>query len=149
MKKRNLSPVYITLIIGGFVCFLGWAALQAANSGPVVTDADYYSKGLRYTSTVLEKKAAEALGWDVSTQLKDRTLLFQLHGQDGQPVSSARGTLTLYLRNPAAKHEMPLEEIATGIYRLELSAELVGTLTAQLEFERDGARLNRQLLLNL
>ena len=63
--------------------------MRAAEAKPQVTDADYYSKGLRYTSTLLEKKAAAVLGWTVSTELKGRTLLFHLSDKQGQPVSAA------------------------------------------------------------
>ncbi len=148
-KNKNFYPAFILFTIGGFICFLAWSALQAANSGPKVTDADYYSKGLRYTSTLLEKKAAEALGWEVSTHLEDHTLQFQLQNKEKQPVTSAKGTITFYQRGASAKFALPLEEVGEGIYQLELTSELTGTINAHLEFERDGARLKRQLLLNL
>lgn len=148
-KNKNLYPVFILFTIGGFICFLAWSAWQAGNSGSQVTDADYYSKGLRYTSTLLEKKAAEALGWEVSTQLEDHTLQFHLQNKEKQPVTSAIGTITFYLRGSSSKLALPLEEVDEGIYQLELTSELTGTINAHLEFERDGARLNRQLLLNL
>jgi len=67
MKKTNLYPVFVLLIIGSFICFLSWSAMRVSNSGPQVTDADYYSKGLRYTSTLLEKRGAAVLGWRVDT----------------------------------------------------------------------------------
>jgi len=74
MKKTNLYPAFILLMIASFIGFLAWSAMRASDSGPQVTDADYYSKGLRYTSTVLEKRAAAVLGWRVDTQLSGRTL---------------------------------------------------------------------------
>lgn len=92
-KKKNLYPAFVLLMIGSFICFLAWSAMRASDSGPQVTDADYYSKGLRYTSTVLEKRAAAVLGWRVDTQLSGRTLQLQLTDKEGRPVRSAKGLL--------------------------------------------------------
>jgi len=149
MKKTNLYPAFVVLMIGSFICFLAWSAMRASDSGPQVTDADYYSKGLRYTSTVLEKRAAAALGWRVDTQLSGRTLRLQLSDKEGQPVRSAKGIITIYMRNRGETISFPLQEVSAGTYQLRLTDSMTGEMTARVEFERDGARLNRQLLLNL
>lgn len=149
MKKTNLYPAFVVLMIGSFICFLAWSAMRASDSGPQVTDADYYSKGLRYTSTVLEKRAAAVLGWRVDTQLSGRTLRLQLSDKAGQPVRSAKGVISIYMRNQGGAIPFPLEEVGVGIYQLKLTDSMTGEMTARVEFERDGARLNRQLLLNL
>ena len=67
--KKNPYPLFIILLISCFLGFSVWSAMQAIDAGPEVTDADYYSKGLKYSSTVLEKRAAAVLGWKVETQL--------------------------------------------------------------------------------
>lgn len=148
-NRKNIYPLLILLLIGGFLCFSTWAALRTAASRPQVTDTDYYSKGLRYTSTLLEKQAAEVFGWTVATRLAGRTLQFELSDKQGQPVSAAKGTLLLYLSQAQANQTFPLLETGPGIYQLQLTAAMTGEMSARLEFERDGARLNRQLLLNL
>jgi len=149
MKKNNLYPVFVLMMIGSFICFLAWSAIRASDSGPQVTDADYYSKGLRYTSTVLEKRAAHVLGWRVDTQLSGRTLQLQLIDKEGQPVRSAKGTISIYMRNRRGSISFPLQEVSAGTYQLHLTDSMTGEMTARVEFERGGARLNRQLLLNL
>ena len=149
MKKTNLYPAFILLMIASFVGFLAWSAMRASDSGPQVTDADYYSKGLRYTSTVLEKRAAAVLGWRVDTQLSGRTLRLHLSDKEGQPVSSAKGVIAIYMRNRGETISFPLQEVSAGIYQMHLTDSMTGEMTARVEFERDGARLNRQLLLNL
>lgn len=147
--KKNFYPFLILLLISSFLCFSVWSAMRAADLGPQVTDADYYSKGLRYSSTMVEKRAATVLGWKVSTQLIGRTLEFHLEDKDGRPVKSARGVLFLYLPDKASSKRFPLQEIAAGIYQLDLISSMTGEMNARLEFELEGARLNRQLLLNL
>ena len=147
--KKNFYPILIVLLIGSFLCFSVWSAMRAADMGPQVTDADYYSKGLKYSSTMIEKRAAAVLGWKVSTQLIGRTLQFHLDDKQGRPVESATGVLVLYLSEEAANISFPLREIASGIYQLDLTAGMTGEMNARLEFEHEGARLNRQLLLNL
>jgi nitrogen fixation protein FixH len=149
MKRTNLYPIFILLMIGSFIGFLAWSAMRASDSGPQVTDADYYSKGLRYTSTVLEKRAAAVLGWRVDTQLSGRTLRLHLSDKEGQPVSSAKGVIAIYMRNLGETISFPLQEVSGGTYQIHLTDSMTGEMTARVEFERDGARLNRQLLLNL
>ena len=147
--KKNIYPILILLLISSFLCFSVWSAMRAADQGPQVTDANYYSKGLRYTSTLLEKQAAATHGWEVSTQLIRRTLQYQLSDKKGQPVRSANGILSLYLQEEASSIRFPLQEIEPGLYQLKLTSRMTGEMSARLEFEREGARLNRQLLLNL
>lgn len=147
--RKNFYPLFILLLIGSFLCFSTWAAMRTAASRPQVTDADYYSKGLRYTSTLLEKQAAEGFGWTVSSRLAGRTLQFELSDKQGHPVSAASGTLLLYLPQKATNVSFPLQETGPGVYQLQLTTAMTGKMNARLEFARDGARLNRQLLLNL
>ncbi len=147
--KKNFYPILLLLLIGSFLCFSVWSAMRAANMGPQVTDADYYSKGLRYSSTMIEKRAATVLGWKVSTQLIGRTLEFHLVDKKGRPVKSAQGGLFLYLPDKTSSIRFPLQETAAGVYQLNLTSSMTGEMNARLEFEHDGARLNRQLLLNL
>lgn len=147
--RKNVYPLLILLLLGSFLVFSTWSAMRAVESGTEVTDADYYSKGLRYTSTLLEKRAAATLGWTVSTRLAGRTLLFHLSDKQGQPVSSAQGAIFLYLPETNSSTQFPLQEVDPGVYQFNLDATMTGAMSARLEFESDGARLNRQLLLSL
>jgi nitrogen fixation protein FixH len=147
--KKNAYPLFIILLIGCFLVFSVWSAKRAIDAGPEVTDADYYSKGLKYSSTVLEKRAAAVLGWKVETQLIGRTLEFRLSDKDGKPVEAANGNIFLYLPGSTSSKQMPLQETEPGVYIFNLTAGMMGEMTARLEFEHNGARINRQLLLNL
>lgn len=147
--KKNYYPVMILLLICSFLCFSLWSAMRARDMGPQVTDADYYSKGLKYSATMVEKRAAEVLGWKVSTQLVGRTLEFRLDDKQGRPVKEAKGVLFLYMPDQSSSLQIPLQESAAGVYQLSLTSSMTGGMNARLEFELDGARLNRQLLLNL
>ena len=147
--NKNLYPVFILLLLGSFLCFSIWAAMRAVESGPQVTDADYYSKGLKYTSTLLERKAATTLGWKVSTQQVGRSLLFQPSDKEGQPVRSAKGVLFMYRQEASSSLLFPLQEVDPGVYQFNLRGSMTGEISARVEFEYNGARLSRQLLLNL
>lgn len=147
--KKNFYPHFIVVAIISFLIFLGWSAMRAAESGPEVTDADYYSKGLRYTSTLLEEKAAVTLGWKVSTELSGRTLYFHLQDKSGNPVREAKGDLSLFLPGTTERTHFPLMEAEAGLYKFNLTDSMRGELSARIDFERKGARLSRQLLLNL
>jgi len=147
--RKNIYPSLIGLLIGGFLFFLAWSAFRAAGLGSRVTDADYYSKGLRYTATQVEQKAAEVLGWNIDTQLEGRVLEFRLTDGMGKLIHSASGTLYLALPGAAENIHLPLQEVSSGQYRVVLGDNISGAIQARLELEREGARLTRQLLLNL
>ena len=148
-RNKNLYPLFILLLIGGFLIFLLWSALQAAGLGSKVADSDYYSKGLKYNSTQVEKLAAEVLGWKLETRLQGRSLEFHLTDSQGVAVDRASGTLYLAIPGAAENIHLALQEAASGYYRVSLDEGVKGAIQARLELERDGARLNRQLLLNL
>jgi nitrogen fixation protein FixH len=147
-KKRNIYPPLILLLLGAFLLFSTWSAFQAAGLGSEVTDAEYYSKGLKYNTTMVEKRAAIVLGWNLSTRLEGRTLEFSLTDRDGGVVDRATGFIYLAIPDAAENINLPLKEIAAGLYQVTLSKDFSGAIQARLEFELDGARLNRQLLLN-
>ena len=148
-KKMNTYPPMSLLLIGGLLIFSAWAAFQAAGLGSRVTDVDYYSKGLKYNSTQVEKRAAEVLGWNLETRLSGRDLEFRLTDRAGVEVERASGTLYLAIPGTAENVHLPLQEIAAGYYLVKLADNINGTIQARLELEREGARLNRQLLLSL
>lgn len=148
-EKINIYPSLILLLIGCFLIFSTWAAFQAVGLGSKVTDTDYYSKGLKYNTTQVEKRAAEVLGWNLETRLNGRDLEFHLTDDKGKEVDQAIGSLYLAIPDTAENIHLPLQEITSGHYLVNLKNDINGTIQARLELERQGARLNRQLLLNL
>jgi len=148
-RKINIYPFLIVMLLVGFLIFLVWSAFQAAGLGSKVTDSDYYSKGLKYNTTIVEKRAAEVLGWIIEARLDGRVLLFHLIDKEGRSVDRAVGTLYLAVPGSAENIHLPLQEVASGYYRVNLADSISGTIQARIEIEREGARLNRQLLLNL
>jgi len=149
MRRTNLTPQIITLMICSFVAFLGWSAYQAATRGSEISDRDYYSKGLKYNTTLIEKKAASVLGWDSDFTLQGHSLTVMLHDKQNLPVGNGEATLLLYQSASGIPLKLSLVETHPGGYQLELPAELTGEIRARLEFMRDGASINRNLLLNL
>ncbi|HKJ04475.1 MAG TPA: FixH family protein [Geopsychrobacteraceae bacterium] len=148
-QQKNFYKPLIFVLLGSFLTFSVWSAWQAANRGSQITDRDYYSKGLKYNSTIIEKRAAEVLGWALETTISGKTLTFSLTGDDKNNVANALGTLYLYLPDVPNGKPYRLTEVFSGHYQLLLPAEIKGSLRARVMFERDGAKLNRQLQLNL
>lgn len=146
---KHFYPALIIFLLGAFILFLVWSGFQASTQGTQVTDRDYYSKGLKYNSTQVEKRAASAMGWKLSPRLVEGELQVDLRDGDGQPVAAAKGLLHLYSRPGIDLLKLPLHEVASGRYQTRLPAELIGEVTIRLEFERDGARINRQLLITI
>lgn len=148
-RKTNWSLPLLVLLVGTFVIFLGWSAFRAVGLGSRVTDVDYYSKGLRYNATRVEKRAAEVLGWNLETRLVGRVLELRLVDGRGNRIERATGSLFLAIPGAAENLRLPLQEFEPGRYRFDLGDRIRGVVQARLEVERDGARLSRQLLLNL
>ncbi|NTV13577.1 MAG: hypothetical protein HGA96_06565 [Desulfobulbaceae bacterium] len=147
--RRTIYPPMIMLLAGGFFLFCGWAAFRANVLGSKVIDADYYSKGLKYNTSQVEKRAAETIGWNLETRLNGRNLEFHLTDRAGGGISRAAGTLYLAIPGSAENIYLPVQELAAGSYRVRLADNLKGTIQARLDLKREGAQLNRQLLLNL
>jgi nitrogen fixation protein FixH len=148
-RDKNIAPLIITVMIFSFVLFLGWSAYQAATRGSEISDRDYYSKGLKYNTTLIEKKAASVLGWVSDVSLHAHTFKVSLYDSQHLPVSNGEATLLLYHGSSATPLKLSLTEVQPGSYQLELPANLTGEIRARLDLVRDGASINRNLLLNL
>lgn len=148
-RRKNPYPLLIVVLLGAFVLFLAWSARQAATHGSRVSDPEYYSKGLKYNHTRVEERAAASRGWQLETRIVGHKLEFSLHAASGKPLSRANGELTLFLPEQKKVLHLPAVENAPGRYQLELPAEAKGSLQAHVEFELQGARIYRQLLVNI
>jgi nitrogen fixation protein FixH len=148
MHPRNRWPLLILLLVAGFFALSAWSFHLAASGTSAVTEANYYSHGLRYNQTLVERNAAASLGWDAAVTLTDLQVQVALNDGDRQPVTAAQGTLTLQGERGAARH-LPLLERHAGVYHGTLPPGLRGEVTAQIDFEQAGARLSKRLLLSL
>jgi len=145
-KNKSIIPLLLAGLIGIFIVFLGWSARQASTGGTDITDRDYYSKGLKYNSTLVEKRAASVIGWKLSSRLVGRILTVNLSDKTGRPIDGAIGRLVVSNKLATA---LPLSEKSPGAYILELPAHYSGEFPVRIDFERAGARISRQLLLNI
>ena len=151
-KTRTLPNFYqffIAFLLIAFIAFSLWSAKQASSNGTNVTDSDYYSKGLRYNKTLVEQRAALVLGWQVDTALVGRNLQISLADSKKQPVVGAKGEVFLYYDASGTTTNLSLIERTSGLYSLNLPAEISGEVRARLVIELDGAKVSRQILLNL
>ena len=147
MTSRKPFPLYLALLLGGFIVFLGWSARQASTDGARITDRDYYSKGLRYNTSQVERRAASVLGWQVLADLDDRTLSLQLNDRDGSSVEGADIVLTLM--TPSRQIPLVPREQLAGTYLFQMPTDIYGEIPARYTIQREGARIERQLLINL
>jgi nitrogen fixation protein FixH len=149
MQRRNFWPLLVLSLVAGFLALSAWSFHRAARDASPVTDADYYSHGLRYNQTRLEQEAAASLGWQTRASLAGRQLRITLTDRSQQPVTAARGSLTLIDGIRGAVLALPLQETSGGVYQGDLPTTLHGEYTAQIELEINGSRVNQRLLLAL
>lgn len=148
MPKR-FYPIFILTLLGSFLIFSSWSAYRAATHGSEVTDREYYSKGLKYNTTMIEQRAASVLGWKLSSKLNKQQLQISLTDADGSPVVGAQGKLVFFQQAQVSNNSLLLNESSPGTYLAELPSRLRGSIAVRVDFERQGARINRQLLLNI
>lgn len=152
-RKTNLWPLLVIAIGAAFLAVTGWSIQQARQKLSPVTDRDYYRHGLRYNQTTLERKAAESAGWAMQSQLAGRRLTIAMANGDRQPVTGCTGQLIIYDggsdQQASRRLALPVSETPAGSYRIDLPADLKGSLTGDLSLHRAGAVFNRRLLINL
>ncbi len=149
IENKPLTPYFLAGLIVTFILFLAWSARQASTGGTDVTDPDYYSKGLKYNSTLIEKRAASVIGWAVRAELTPGKLALHLTDKDDGPVVNATGTATFPEPGGNRVRVFALQEFNPGTYLLALPQELTGERLARIDFEHGGARISRQLMLNI
>lgn len=149
MPMHRRWPLAIILIVAGFLAFSAWSFRRAADEASAVTDRDYYSHGLRYNQTLLERQAAASLGWTSRATLEGRLLRVELRDRAARPVTAARASVTVHDGAGGTPLHLPLAETAVGFYAARLPDNLRGELPALLDFDQNGARLSQRLLLAL
>jgi nitrogen fixation protein FixH len=142
-------PKIIIGLILFFLLLTGWSVYRAAKGVSEVTNPRYYSHGLKYNDTLIEREAAEGLGWQVGISLTDGRMEVRLTGRDGHPVAKAQAEVALYRADAKEQSLLHLAEESDGLYVATLPEDLSGSLSARLQINRMGAGLSRSLLLNL
>jgi len=146
-RSRKPIPFYLVTLLVIFLAFLAWSARQAVTDGARITDRDYYSKGLRYNTSEVERRAAASLGWRITPQLTGNTLSLTVTDREQRPVVNAEVELTLLL--PGRQQTVTLGEQAAGRYQVVLPEHFRGELPARYVVQLEGTRLERNLLINL
>jgi hypothetical protein len=146
-KKVGVWPLLVVVIGVSFLGVTGWSIYRAAIGGSRITDPGYYSHGLRYNQTRIEERAAESMGWRLTSDIDEGRLFFTLQTEEAEPVSGCRGEVLIFDRDD--RMSLPLREERAGYYTVDIPEKLTGSLTGDLLLQRDGARLSRRLLINL
>lgn len=149
MLRTRSFPWLIVCLVAVFLAMTAWSLYRAVQGSSAVTDADYYSHGLRYNQTMLEQKAAATQGWEAVPSLKGRLVTVELRDQERRAVAGARGELTLLDPVHPGTRRLALHEDKPGIYRAEVPVDLQGEQSVELSFQCNGARMTRRLLLSL
>jgi len=149
-KEKNYWPLAILGIGILFILVTAWSVYKAAISVSSVTDPGYYSHGLKYNNTSIEILAASTLGWKVRSEVADDTISIALVDGESKPVSGATGQLTLRHISGDHPHEtMHLKELTLGVYSTELPGSVSQSTVATLALDKQGASIQRQILINL
>lgn len=147
--KTTRWPAILIGLILFFLVLTGWSVFRATTRVSAVTNPGYYSHGLKYNRTLLERQAAEGLGWQIRIVLTGRRLEVRLTDREDRPVRNAEAELALFMDGEKKQNLLRLPEEGAGDYVAALPEGLSGQLSALLQINRRGANLSRPLLLNL
>ncbi|BCR03414.1 hypothetical protein DESUT3_04830 [Desulfuromonas versatilis] len=149
VSRRNPWPLWLLLLGAFFLTLTAWSVYRASTRGSAVTDPGYYSHGLRFNDSLLERQAAEGLGWSVATAVQDGWIRVRLSGRDGLPVAGGAGEVVIFRVRTGSETRLVLHELSPGEYGAPLPGGLRGEFPAEMSLGRDGARVSRRLQLNL
>jgi len=151
--KKSQPPVgrwpwLLLMLAAFFVLITGWSVQRAGIAGSRVLDRDYYSHGLKYNQTMLEKQAAAALGWQLAAAIEGELLTARLHDQEQRPVSGGNGMIMIRRRTGRDYRagEIALNEVAAGVYQGRLPTDGTDELDLTLVIRRQGAEIRRRML---
>ena len=136
-------PFLLLLFLG----ITAWSVYRAAVGVSAVTDPQYYSHGLRYEDTVLERRNAAAQGWIMKARLDGDELTIRLGDGKGTPVSGA--VCEILLRPGGHPRRLGLVERTAGRYTVHLPPPREASpVQASLDCRLAGAAVHRTLLIN-
>ena len=145
----NPWPAAITALGLFFLSLTAWSVLQARTGVSAVTDPAYYSHGMKFQETAVERQAAASSGWQLRAAVDRGRLTMQLTDRDGEPIAGASGELKVFAAATGRNHSLALEATAPGQYRAQLPTSLQGTVPASVHFQRAGAQFTQRLQFNL
>jgi len=147
----NRWPTFIISIVLAFGAISWWSLDRAASGVSSVSDANYYSHGLKYNSTNLEIQTAQALGWTITPEVQGRRLTIQVSDAKENGISGCQGLIALSPETVEQKDLPPLAltDAGQGLYTAEIPPELPTTFTASLSLRKGQATVQRRLLINL
>ena len=150
--NKNTWLLLVITIASSFAAITFWSIHRANLGVSAVTDPDYYRHGLKYNNTSIELKAAQAMGWRIAAALRDNNQLeITVRNKRGETVSGATAEVSLNaaLSNRSTDQTLSLREGRPGIYSVPLPPQLVPPAYATIEIKKNGAIIQRRLLLNL
>ena len=139
-----LLGAVVTLFLAGMVT----SFVVAARRVSVVTDPDYYEKGLRYAVTARKAAAADLAGWRVSIAHDGETLRVTVTDKSGDPIRSGEARFIPETSGAARRAPLSLTEDAGGVYRLPFPASPAAGVRGELVFGKGGREMTRKVVIN-
>ena len=142
----------ILLVLGVNIAFI----ITAVVTNPGLVDKNYYEKGRAQEQNFIQQQVKrDRLGWQmkldaVSPPVAGEAVRFTFNIVDTSGVAIDGDQATLYAYRPSdinADFELPMQEIAPGVYSAELTFPLKGIwdLSAVLVKEDDSLKVTRRI----
>ena len=161
LSKKWLG-ILIGMILAGISGSLVLISITFKNK-PNLVDKDYYEKGRRLESTILQQmEARQALGWDMQLQIPSTlvgetityllgssgTYRFSVLDKTGSGLTGAQVMLFAYRPSDSkADIAVKMSEVSAGNYQAQLNLPLQGAwiLTAQAKLGKDVSEVARNI----
>ena len=163
---KQVSKKWLAVLIGMIIFGISGSVVLLSitmNNGPNLVDKDYYEKGRKFESTILQQmEASKALGWEMQLHIpsplvgdgityllgSSGTYHFAMKNISGQPIQGAQVTLFAYRPSDSkVDFKVTMYEVAAGDYQGTVNFPLEGawTLTAQAKRGKDVSEVVRNV----
>lgn len=151
MKRFNLFPAIIFVLLGLNFLIVGITVFAANSDGGAAIEPDYYQKALHWDEHRAQERRSLALGWDVRADLtrRDGALALRVHVHDaaGAAISGASVHATVF-RSAEARRRFTLELRETntpGEYGAAVPSGAAGAWQVELAVAARGNEYSRVL----
>ncbi|MBU0551446.1 FixH family protein [Myxococcota bacterium] len=134
--KLKIHPWVLGIIVGFMVVVAVNATLiiLGITHRPLLDAEDYYQDALKYQEVIDGRKAARALGWEVTYAFTDETLVLTVQDKQARPVVGLSGEVRMRRRDTRLLDKnSPLVERAPGVYHADRARQRGGIFDLHTE----------------
>lgn len=143
MKRFNVFPGIIFVLLGLNFVIVGITVVAANSDGGAVIEPDYYQKALHWDEHRAQQEHSRALGWNADLDLTSRqgswVLGATVKDRAGQTIAGAKVRAVAFRSADAGRrHTLELRETSPGRYEAAVPSARPGDWHVEVNIEARG-----------